>query len=73
MNHFSQDQLKSAFEIIENPEDWRAEINALIDPKLEDVVTQAIIHFTATVPGIKKEGDKLRVTSVGYRMGPAGP
>lgn len=69
----TQKELDRLFGLVCDPNDWKAPINALIDPDDEDGVEEAIIHFTATIPDFVPEGDKVRVTAEGYRMGPAGP
>lgn len=66
--------LSASFDAVANPEDWKAPINALIaldDPRLEFVLI-AVRFFTATEPKIVAEGNALRVTAKGYRMGEAG-
>ena len=73
---YTRDELTAAFNKVENPKDWRAPINKTIeaDDGLLDVICEAVIFFTGTVPEFKllKNG-KYRVTAIGYRNGPCGP
>lgn len=81
---YTQAQLEKAFNEICDPADWRNPIDAPV--KLDDVLIyiSAVEYFTSTqvecIPF--KDGQQLneidgvayiRLTSVGYRMGPAGP
>jgi len=71
----TEDQLKTAFERVQDPADWKAAIDAEV-PEAEVSHTVAAIEFytgtevqqlPATQPGM------VRITSVGYRNGPCGP
>ena len=68
----SREELKEYFEKVQNPNDWKAPINALVDPADVDGVTEAVIFYTGTIPEYKRSGKQVRVTAVGYRMGPCG-
>ncbi len=78
MTTFSQTQLSAAFDLLCDPSDWRAPIDALVPATGVELAIAAIEHFTATTPkvGLARYpvGLKVwRVSSVGYRAGPAGP
>lgn len=69
---------QEAFRLIENPVDWRAPIDALIEEKDYERCAEACVFFTATELEIKSRisiGGRtmVNVTAVGYRNGPAGP
>jgi hypothetical protein len=71
---FSEEQIKEAFEKVQNPEDWRAPIDAEVSADEEELVIEAIGYYTATqVKSTELANGNIRVESVGYRMGPAGP
>lgn len=67
---------EEAFALIENPNDWRAPIDAVIEAKDFDRCVRACEFFTSTELEKVEElhyGKFYRVTAVGYRNGPAGP
>lgn len=71
---FGPAELEAAFSKVHPPGDWKGEIDALIKRTDQDLVAAAIEHYTATEPTFECAGDDfLRVTAIGYRMGPAGP
>lgn len=75
----SQKALTAAFELVQNPSDWKAAIDAKVP--VADVrrvggrrlLEAAVIHFTGTVPEAAWSGDVLELRAIGYRMGPCGP
>lgn len=77
---YSEKELKAAFDKVCSPVDWKNPIEAIISVSDKELVTEAIIYYTATVPNFEKLSNTnkvnkdmwLRVTSPGYRMGPAG-
>lgn len=76
--HYADKQavLEAAFAVVANPRDWKAPIDVVISdqPTLLEMVTDAIVHFTATVPSFSPiETGRVRVQAAGYRAGPAGP
>lgn len=74
MKQYTEEQLDQAFDSVCSKDDWKDSIDAVIDKKDQDLVTEAIIYFTATSPSflqVKQKG-KIRVVAEGYRMGPAG-
>ena len=66
-----QAKLTAAFNKVADKADWKRPIDAVIDRADRDIVREAVIYFTATVPTFVDVGDKMRVTSPGYRAGPA--
>ena len=72
---FRFDQLAAAFGRVMNSRDWKAPVNAVIAASDRSLVEQAVLWFTHTAPSfVVPEGavDRLVVTAVGYRSGPAG-
>jgi len=80
---FSRGELKQAFDNVSDPEDWRAEIDAVVLGPQIDVTIAAIDFFTATKPQVSLNieddrktgllgGQGFRVQCEGYRLGPAG-
>ena len=66
--------LHDAFELVRDPADWKAPINATILLDNVSVVDCAISFFTATEPiFISAQNGLVRVEADGYRDGPAGP
>lgn len=63
---YSQKQLSVAFDKVKDQQHWKNPINALIDPGDRDIVYEAIIHFTGSIPSIVKSGKQLRVRAHGY-------
>lgn len=72
---FTQAQLSAAFDRVANPNDWRAPIDkVLLAERATPAVSAAVEFYTATQATITDLGNGfVRVTAVGYRMGPAGP
>ncbi len=69
-----QPDFEAAFNMIANPDDWKAPIKTRIKKKDYERCREACIHFTATNLEIYGEGcDDYEVRSIGYRAGPAGP
>jgi hypothetical protein len=69
------DVLRKAFERIENKDDWKAPINAVIHREDYVLFSEAVEFFTATPLVIMKHigNSMFHVTAKGYRAGPAGP
>jgi hypothetical protein len=72
---FSRTDLELAFAKVQNPVDWRLPILADILAKDLELVRQSIQYFTATDVTVLHcdKPNMVRVVSVGYRNGPAGP
>lgn len=71
---FSPEQLEEAFNRVCNPEDWKDEILATCPGELVSLVCASIEFYTATVPTVALNTRTMEyiISSVGYRMGPAG-
>jgi hypothetical protein len=67
-------RFEDAFSQVQDPDDWKAPIDTVVDARQDlELVRQAIVYFTATVPTFSDAGDgQVRVQADGYRMGPAG-
>lgn len=83
MNPMTPDKLKIAFDLVADPKDWRAPINAVVLVEARDAVgvtlgeiAAAIVHYTATKPDIfvlTVPAGAVVFRAEGYRAGPAGP
>lgn len=70
---YSKVDLEAAFNLVKDPEDWKKPIDKVIDTYQMDIVGKAIQFFTATEPMFEpNKSGCVRVTSIGYRAGPAG-
>lgn len=70
---FTVDQLKTAFERVQNRDHWKGPIDCII-PSSDIIITAAAIEFyTATKADIAQvDGTKsVRITAPGYWAGPA--
>lgn len=70
--------MRSAFDQVCDPADWKAPIDCIVPVGAEQLYTQAIVFMTATYPNQNRCSDATgnpswRLTSIGYRAGPAGP
>lgn len=67
-------ELRAAFEEISDPEDYKGPIDAVIPASKFDLYKNAVIFFTATDFHMVRpvDSERVRVMSVGYRVGPAG-
>lgn len=66
---YTQEQMKAAFDMVKNPENWKYVIDIVVDyPGIENLncVREAIIHFTGSFPEIKDVGGKVRIQAAGY-------
>lgn len=72
---YGREALDAAFKMVASAADWKAPIDAVVWATDRAIVAEAIEFFTATTATFERadECGKLRVTSVGYRAGPAGP
>ena len=66
--------LEAAFDDVCNPDDWKSPIDSVCRADQQDIVSRAVVFFTATVPTFDPipGTNKVRVTALGYRRGPAG-
>jgi len=71
---FTQEELKTAFDLVADTRDWKAEIAAMVPGEWVLPVVAAIKFYTATVPEVKLNTATMSyyITSEGYRRGPAG-
>jgi hypothetical protein len=65
---YTQQELSQAFDLVKPEHGWKKPILSEIDSALQDVVTAAIIHFTASKPEFKKAAKpgRLKVRAAGY-------
>ena len=72
---FGKTQLRNAFHAVQNTDDWKGPISAVIDPNhwpLE-MVRAAVEFYTATTITVEpiQNSQRVLVTAPGYRNGPA--
>ena len=67
---YSDKQLHEAFDKVCDKSNWKNPIKGLCKPEDQDVVTEAIIYFTGSVPEFRKvkSTGMLRVTAAGYYL-----
>jgi hypothetical protein len=78
MEKYTRDQLKEAFEKVQNKEHWKNPIDAVIPKQAMDITSDAIQFFTGTQAFFSSnkltlaqcEAGMVRVTAVGYYAGP---
>ena len=73
---FTQDRLEDAFNRVADSADWRNPISAMIDACEIEEVRAAIEFYVGEAPEFQPyddDGEFVRVTSRGYRLGPCGP
>jgi hypothetical protein len=71
---FTETELSAAFDLVADPCDWRAPVNAVVDSEHWGAVQAAVRFYTATEPTYDLTvSRKLLVRAAGYRAGPAGP
>jgi hypothetical protein len=71
----SFDLLRDAYHLVCNQADIRGPIDCIVPHWMVGIVVEAIKFMTATVPichTVPGREDVVRVTSIGYRAGPAG-
>jgi hypothetical protein len=72
LGKFTHEQLKVAFENVQDATDWKNPIDKIIDdPGAENLVClrEAVIYFTGSVPTITKAGEgKVHVKANGYYL-----
>lgn len=73
---YGEEALKKAFGAVCDPDDWRGPISALVKGEAIAVTVAAIQFYTATTPKVetvyKTDTIFFKITSEGYRNGPAG-
>jgi hypothetical protein len=72
---YSRAELREAFEMVEDPTNWKNPIDAAIPAYMHDAVEQAVIFyagchptFTEVNPRARRSVRRLRVQAVGYYM-----
>ena len=78
MEKYTRDQLKEAFEKVQNKDHWKNPIDAVIPKQAMDITADAIHFFTGTQAffssnrlTLKEVQDGcVRVTAIGYYAGP---
>lgn len=77
---YTHGELRLAFDIVANPDDWRAPISTTIDERFFGVVCAAVNFFTSTDvvcegrdPHHSRIPNAVNIRATGYRNGPAGP
>jgi hypothetical protein len=63
---YSRNQLKVAFEKVQNKDNWKNPINSNINKNKKDVIEKAIIFFTGSVPKFESNLNGLSVKADGY-------
>jgi hypothetical protein len=73
-NQFTQEQLEAAFTTVQAKTHWKDPIRSKCRVEDKNLITEAIIHFTGTIPMFGEPDKKGMVTvkALGYRMGPCG-
>jgi len=84
LNGYSEEQLQSAFKRVEDPDDWKESIDAVVLNETDEMLScikYAVEFYTGSkcvltdIDGVQDEKitRATKVESVGYRNGPAGP
>lgn len=70
---YTREQLEAAFNKVKNPNHWKNPIDAYCHRDEVELVREAIIFFTATVPSFWSVGQTSvrHVTAPWYYLGPA--
>jgi hypothetical protein len=68
---YTQQELSAAFQRVQNRKNWKNRVNAVITIENDEemrLITQAVIHFTGSVPSFVEVDGKQRhrVTADGY-------
>jgi hypothetical protein len=64
---FTRGELKEAFNKVANKENWKLPIDAIIHESEMEIVEEAVIFFTGSIPSLfDAPEDKVRVVSKGY-------
>lgn len=71
---FPVSELRKAFKVVQDQQDWKAPINApLYDGANLALYEAAVVFFTGTMPNFRTVDGVTWCMALGYRMGPAGP
>ncbi len=64
---FTVRELQEAFTMVQDQENWKNPVSALIHPRYRDVVADAVTFMTGSIPKFLNIGsDMLRVQAAGY-------
>jgi len=63
---YTRGDLRVAFDMVADKDDWKAPVDALIHPTYREVVREAVIFFTGSVPSFVARDGRLRVHAAGY-------
>jgi hypothetical protein len=67
------DLLRTAFALVQNPEDWKAPIDCIVPAEAAAFIYDAIVFVTGTVPYSTVGSDgRYHMKAIGYRNGPCG-
>lgn len=70
---YTQEQLRAAFEKVQNAEHWKNPINSFCRDSEVAITAHAIRHFTGTEATFVPRGNGwVSVSAEGYRLGPCG-
>lgn len=73
MEKYTAKQLKEAFDKVCDPNDWKNPIKTVISlNENREIIREAIIYFTGTIPIFVTNGKEINVSALGYRMGLCG-
>ena len=78
MEKYTREQLKEAFDKVQNKDHWKNPIDAVIPKQAMDITADAIQFFTGTQAFFNSnnltlaqcEAGMVRVTAIGYYAGP---
>lgn len=73
-NGFTEEQLRTAFDKMADPDDWKGPITATMPGECVMLAVSAIEFYTGATPQVSLNMDTMTyiVDSPGYRAGPAG-
>jgi len=65
---FSEEELQAAFTLVQNSENWKRPINAVVEPTANlEAIRIAVTYFTGSVANMTPaKGGKVRVRARGY-------
>jgi hypothetical protein len=68
MGGHAREELQSAFDMVKNPEHWKADIDAVVPSQMQHVLSYAIPWFVGggDIDFIPLEDGKMRVLASGY-------
>ena len=64
---YTQDQLMEAMRLVENKENWKLPVDCVVPADSDrDLIFQAVIYFTGSIPSFTPVKDGFRVQATGY-------